>query len=101
MRWRAGNVRDATSRKPAEMRIERLIRIREDHRGAADNGTKKNLQTAIATNVVKCCPNRGLRARRWRCDGADKSAQGVGDELRRASRTRRCQHPLGFACGCR
>ena len=63
MRRRAGNMGDAARVQPRDMIGERLVRLGQHHRAAADDGAQENLQAAIAADVVERRPHRRRTAR--------------------------------------
>ena len=104
VRWRAGNLGNTRRAQPRDVIGQRLSRLRQDHRTAADNGAQEDLKATVAANVIESGPDRGAAPRRAiRDNRAGQSLQGMADDLRHA-RGARCQHqpfrrPLGLRLG--
>ncbi len=73
---------------------DRLAGARQNERSACDNRAQKNLQTAVAADIVERTPHDGLGFR-WRRDRRGEAAEAVHHHLRHAGRARRQQHPFG------
>ena len=63
MRRRARNMRDASRIQARHMTCDRLSRLRQHHRTAADDGAQEYLKAAIAANVIEGRPDRRTAAR--------------------------------------
>jgi hypothetical protein len=77
MRGRAGEVRYPMSSEPREMLANWFVRRREDKGGAAENRTEKDLQVAVAADVVKRRPYSGSIRRAARSYGRREISQRV------------------------
>ena len=100
MRRRARNMRDAARLQPRDMIGERLVRARQHHRTAADDGAQEYLKAAIAADVIEGRPDRSGAARRAVGDDrAGQRLQGMADDLRHARGARGQHQPFGRALG--
>src|SRR5437773_2112286 len=73
-------------------------------RATSEHGSKQNLQSTVAPDVIECCPHEGAGETPG---GLDRSTQGrerVDDHLRHTRRARGEKNPLGrmlcFALEC-
>ena len=74
---------------------DRLAGLREDQRTVAEHGAQEDLQAAVAADIVKCCPDGRLFARRRDPDRRGQPGEAVHDHLRDARRPRGQEHPFG------
>ena len=90
---RAGDMRHARAAEADQERVDAFIGATEGQRTAAGERAQKNLQSAIAADVVERRPllQRGGR------DRARQGSQRMHDELRRAAGAGGRQYPFGFA----
>ena len=76
-----------------------FIRTGQNQRAVAQQGSQKDLQTAIPAQVIESRPDNLLRVIAPRRDGAGEAFEGVDHQLGRPAGAGREQHPLGRARG--
>ena len=69
-------------------------RVRK-HQRAGEHGAQKNLQAAVATNIVEGAPAEALRRRRLPGEGAREARERMQDELRCPGGSGGEQDPFG------
>src|SRR5689334_3678002 len=100
MRGCSRYVRDNVAARAHQERVWRFTGCGENQRATAEQGAKKNLQTAVTPNVVKGCPHdrTGKTSRPFDCAG--QSRECVHHHLWYARGTRREENPLGVVRWC-
>ncbi|MEY9591626.1 hypothetical protein ABIA06_003917 [Bradyrhizobium yuanmingense] len=100
MRRRAGDMRDTARLQPRDVIGERLMGIGQHQRTAGEDGTEKDLQAAIAADVVERCPDR-CRSARWAFgdDRAGQRFQRMAGDLWHPRGARGEHQPFGAARG--
>ena len=95
VRRRARQMRHAAAAEPGKMIGDRLAGARQHQRRAADDRAQKDLQAAIAADVVERAPHDGAVETLPGADRRDQAGKAVHRHLRHAGRAGREQHPFG------
>src|SRR5262249_11574111 len=91
------DMRDMVFAKTIEVLAQRLPDIRKYERTSGEDGTKKDLKTAIATHIIKSPPNGRPLFDLASIDGRRQSPQAVRNHFRQTGGTGCEKDPFGWA----
>jgi hypothetical protein len=94
MRRRSRDMGDPASAGAAEKRAGRLGGVRQHQRAAPDDGPQKDLQSAIAADVVERAPHDRLSTGGRRLDRREQAGKRMPHQFRQAGGARSQQNPF-------